>query len=85
MGRSCFFLFWVKEKINKREFKKLNKSINTLENDFERNLNIFYLGRLSQYAYMTDDKYKEEIILNAMKISLKLKQRGLFKIFNYFI
>jgi len=68
-----FFYFGLKKKINKREFKKLNKSINTLENDFERNLNIFYLGRLSQYAYMTDDKYKEEIILNAMKISLKLK------------
>jgi len=68
-----FFYFGLKKKINKREFKKLNKSINTLENDFERNLNIFYLGRLSQYAYMTEDKYKEKIILNAMKISLKLK------------
>ncbi len=81
-----FFYFGLKKKINKREFKKLNKSINTLENDFERNLNIFYLGRLSQYAYMTDDKYKEEIILNAMKISLKLKDnfhemfKGNFKI-----
>jgi len=68
-----FFYFGLKKKINKREFKKLNKSINTIENDFERNLNIFYLGRLSQYAYMTEDKYKEKIILNAMKISLKLK------------
>jgi len=69
-----FFYFGLKRKMNKREFQKLKESINKIENSFERNLNTFYLGRLSQYAYMTDDIYKEEIISNAMKISLKLKE-----------
>jgi hypothetical protein len=68
-----FFYFGLKNKINKSEFKKLKDSINSLENNFDKNLNTFYLGRLVQYAWMTDSDFKKEIISNGMITSLDLK------------
>jgi len=69
-----FFYFGLKGKIIKSEYRKLIESINSLENQFDKNLNIFYLGRLVQYAWMTDSEYKKDIIENAMLISLDLKE-----------
>jgi hypothetical protein len=68
-----FFYFGLKNKINKSEYKKLKESIDSIEHDFDKNLNIFYLGRLVQYAWMTDSNFKEEIISNGMITSLDLK------------
>jgi len=68
-----FFYFGLKTKINKSEFAKLKESIASNENEFDKNLNTFYLGRLTQYAWMTDSSFKEEIISNGMQISLELK------------
>lgn len=69
-----FFYFGLKTKINKSEFNKLKDSVSKIENTFEQNLNTFYLGRLTQYAWMTENTFKEEIISNSMKISLNLKE-----------
>ena len=69
-----FFYFGLKGKIIKSEYNKLQKSIEELDNQFDKNLNKFYLGRLVQYAWMTDSNFKENIIETAMLISLDLKE-----------
>ncbi|MCF6173742.1 MAG: hypothetical protein L3J44_08195, partial [Campylobacteraceae bacterium] len=69
----AFFYFGLKKKINKVELDKLENQILSLDNSFEIKFNQFYLGRLVQYAWMTDDPYKKRIIKNAMDISLELK------------
>jgi len=69
-----FFYFGLKTKINKSEFLKLKESIDRIDNDFDKNINIFHLGKLAQYAWMTDNVFKEEIIEESMKISLNLKE-----------
>jgi len=76
-----FFYFGLKTKVNKSEFIKLKKYINDLEEGFNKNLTNFYLGRLVQYAYMTEKSFVDEIISNSMKLSLDLKNNfyNLFK------
>ncbi len=69
-----FFYFGLKGKIIKSEYNKLQKSIEKLDNQFDKNLNKFYLGRLVQYAWMTDSNFKENIIETAMLMSLDLKE-----------
>jgi len=69
-----FFYFGLRKKINKHEFKKLIENINYLENSFEKNLATFYLGRLVQFAWMTQNDFKNEIVTNAMVKSLELKE-----------
>jgi len=68
-----FFYFGLKTKINKNEFYKLQSHINSLEKGFNKNLTSFYLGRLIQYAYMTEKSFVDEVISNSMKLSLDLK------------
>lgn len=68
-----FFYFGLKTKVNKSEFDKLKSYIDNLEKGFNKNLSNFYLGRLVQYAYMTDKSFVDEIISNSMKLSLGLK------------
>jgi len=76
-----FFYFGLKTKVNKSEFIKLKKYINDLEEGFNKNVTNFYLGRLVQYAYMTEKSFVDEIISNSMKLSLDLKNNfyNLFK------
>ena len=68
------FYYGLKTKINKTDLKKLKYNIDLLENQFDKNFSNFYLGRLIQYAWMTENTYKEEVISNAMNISLDLKE-----------
>lgn len=59
-----------------------NHVLNILEEEgFNKNLTNFYLGRLVQYAYMTEKDFVDEIISNSMKLSLDLKNNfyNLFK------
>ena len=69
-----FFYYGLKTKINKTDLKKLRSNIDVLEDQFDKNFSNFYLGRLIQYAWMTENTYKEEVISNAMNISLDLKE-----------
>lgn len=69
-----FFYYGLKTKINKTDLRKLKSNIDLLEDQFDKNFSNFYLGRLIQYAWMTDNTYKEEVISNAMNISLDLKE-----------
>ncbi|MFA6759962.1 MAG: hypothetical protein WCR69_02815 [Sulfuricurvum sp.] len=68
-----FFYFGLKTKVNKSEFNKLKEYIKRLEEGLNKNLTSFYLGRLIQYAYMTEKSFIDEIISSAMKLSLDLK------------
>lgn len=68
-----FFYFGLKTKVNNSEFNKLKIYIEQLEKGLNKNLTNFYLGRLVQYAYMTEKKFVDEIISNSMKLSLDLK------------
>lgn len=76
-----FFYFGLKTKVNRSEFNQLIKYIGDLEEGFNKNLTNFYLGRLIQYAYMTEKSFVDEIISNSMKITLDLKNNfyNLFK------
>ncbi len=69
-----FFYYGLKTKINKIDLNKLKSNIDSLKDQFDKNFSYFYLGRLVQYAWMTDNIYKEDIIENAMNISLDLKE-----------
>ncbi len=75
-----FFYFGLKTKVNKSEFNKLKIYIDQLEKGLNKNLTNFYLGRLVQYAYMTEKKFIDEIISNSMKLSLDLKS-DFYKLF----
>lgn len=68
-----FFYFGLKTKINKSDFIKIKNHIAELEDGFNKNLTNFYLGRLVQYAYMTEKNFVDEIISNSMKLSLNLR------------
>jgi len=69
----AFFYFGLKKKISKIDLDKLESKILSLDNEFEIRFNLFYLGRLVQYAWMTDDLHKKKVIKDAMDISLGLK------------
>jgi len=75
-----FFYFGLKTKVNKSEFSKLKIYIERLEKGLNKNLTSFYLGRLVQYAYMTEKSFIDEIISSSMKLSLDLKS-DFYKLF----
>lgn len=68
------FYFGLRTKINKHEFKRLKQNIEKLSDPFEKRLHHFYLGRILQYAWMTQSEFKQEIIEEGMGVSLALKE-----------
>jgi hypothetical protein len=68
-----YFYFGLKTKIGKQEYRKLIESIEKVDNKFERYVNIFFTGKLLQYAWLSDPEFKKDSITKAMDISLELK------------
>lgn len=68
-----YFYFGLKTKINKKDLEKLNNKIEKIEDRFEKNINIMFLGKLLQYGWMTESSIKSKVIENAINNSLNLK------------
>ncbi|MGG7074526.1 hypothetical protein U5B43_09825 [Campylobacter sp. 9BO] len=69
----AYFYFGLKTKINQKDLEKLNIRIEKIEDRFEKNINIMFLGKLLQYGWMTESSIKSKVIEKAIDHSLNLK------------
>ena len=69
----AYFYFGLKTKLNQKDLEKLSSRIESLEDRFEKNINIMFLGKLLQYGWMTENTIKNKVIEKAINNSLNLK------------